>query len=65
MLQSSQAQWQGNQLVWLGVAPPPLAKPRRVVVVMDESANDALPEPSVSRLAGSLQTGQALISSIV
>ena len=43
MLQSYQAQLQGNQVVWLGAAPPPLAKPRRVVVVMDESANDTQP----------------------
>ncbi|MDP2680133.1 MAG: hypothetical protein Q8O85_15630 [Rhodoferax sp.] len=40
MLQSYQAQLQGNQVVWLGAAPPPLAKPRRVVVVMDEAIND-------------------------
>jgi len=43
MLQSYQAQLQGNQVVWLGAAPPPLAQPRRVVVVMDESANDTQP----------------------
>lgn len=43
MLQSYQAQLQGNQVVWLGAAPPPLAKPRRVLVVMDESATDTQP----------------------
>lgn len=43
MLQSYQAQLQGNQVVWLGAAPPPLAKPRRVVVVMDESVTDSQP----------------------
>lgn len=57
MLQSYQAQLQGNQVVWLGAAPPPLTRPRRIVVVMDESVNDTqvLPLKEIlARARGSL-----------
>ncbi|MBK7002036.1 MAG: hypothetical protein IPH35_19365 [Rhodoferax sp.] len=43
MLHSYTAQLHGNQLVWLDAAPPLLAEPRPVVVVLEEPTTDALP----------------------
>ena len=40
MLHSYEAQLQGNQVVWLGTAPPPKAEPRRVVVVLEEPSDE-------------------------
>lgn len=40
MLHSYEAQLQGNQVIWLGAAPPMRLAPRRVVVVLDDAAND-------------------------
>jgi len=40
MLHSFDAQLQGNQIIWLGACPPPMAEPRRIVVVLD----DAVPQ---------------------
>lgn len=36
MLHSYEAQLQGNQVIWLGAAPPHFAQPRRVVVVLED-----------------------------
>ncbi|MDP2367098.1 hypothetical protein [Rhodoferax sp.] len=43
MLHSYEAQLQGNQVIWLGTAPPPQSNPRRVLVVLDEQPNEAPP----------------------
>lgn len=43
MLQSYPAQLQGNQIVWLDTAPPDVAKPRQVVVVLDAAPVVAQP----------------------
>jgi hypothetical protein len=51
MLQSYQAQLQGNRVIWLGAAPPPLAEPRHVVVVVNESFSDAQPQSLTKTLA--------------
>lgn len=40
MLHSYEAQLQGNQVIWLGAAPPLRAEPRRVVV-LEDAANEA------------------------
>lgn len=37
MLHSFDAQLQGNQVIWLGACPPPMAEPRRIVVVLDDA----------------------------
>jgi hypothetical protein len=37
MLQSFEAQLQGNQVIWLGACPPPMSEPRRIVVVLDDA----------------------------
>lgn len=42
MLHSYEAQLQGNQVIWLGTAPPPQSTPRRVLVVLDEQSSDGL-----------------------
>jgi len=48
MLHSFDAQWQGNQVTWLGARPPPMSEPRRIVVVLDDAdtevKSDALAE---------------------
>jgi hypothetical protein len=36
MLHSYEAQLQGNQVIWLGTAPPPWTQPRRVLVVVED-----------------------------
>ena len=40
MLNSYQAQLQGDQVIWLGTPPPVRAEPRRIVVVLDDAANE-------------------------
>ncbi len=40
MLQSYPAQLQGNQIIWLDAAPPAVAQPRQVVVVLDEPSKE-------------------------
>jgi hypothetical protein len=51
MLHSFDAQLQGNQIIWLGASPPPMAAPRRIVVVLD----DAAPEVKTDSLTAILQ----------
>lgn len=68
MLQSYSAELQGNQLRWLGAAPPHLLPPQKVLVVMEFAAPvasaplaapdaDAVPKPryQLRDLAGRLQ----------
>ncbi len=43
MLHSYEAELQGNQVIWLGAAPPPRGQPRRVVVVLEDPTDDAAP----------------------
>lgn len=61
MLHSYEAQLQGNQVIWLGIAPPMLSTPRRIVVVLDDAANDT-PTDSITRIfnhaRGSLGRGK-------
>ena len=40
MLNSYEAQLQGNQIIWLGTPPPVQAEPRRIVVVLDDAAGE-------------------------
>lgn len=47
MLHSYEAQLQGNQVTWLGVAPPSRAQSRRVVVVLE----DPMSEPASTSIA--------------
>jgi len=61
MLHSFDAQLQGNQVIWLGACPPPMSKPRRIVVVLDDAVTDvkstALTE-IFNRARGSLGKGK-------
>lgn len=61
MLHSFDAQLQGNQVIWLGACPPPMAGPRRIVVVLDDAQpdvkSDALTE-ILKRARGSLGKGK-------
>ena len=45
MLHICEAELQGNQVIWLGSAPPPVGGPRRVVVVLEEPPVPAPPAP--------------------
>lgn len=60
MLHSFDAKLQGNQVIWLGACPPPVAEPRRIVVVLDDAdaevKSDALTEV-FNRARGSLGKG--------
>lgn len=51
MLHSYEAQLLGNQVIWLGAVPPPVAQPRRVLVVVEDSAD----QPQSNSLADILQ----------
>ena len=60
MLHSYEAQLQGNQVIWLGAVPPPMTQPRRVLVVLEEPAEQR-PSNSLAdilqRARGSLGKG--------
>ena len=43
MLHSYEAELQGNQVIWLGAAPPPQGQPRRVVVVLEDPTDEQAP----------------------
>jgi len=43
MLHSYEAELQGNQVIWLGAAPPAIAQARRVVVVLEDSTDEQAP----------------------
>ncbi|WP_413892155.1 hypothetical protein [Candidatus Skiveiella danica] len=43
MLHSYEAELQGNQVIWLGAAPPAIAQARRVVVVLEDSTEEQAP----------------------
>ena len=43
MLHSYEAELQGNQGIWFGAAPPAIAQPRRVVVVLEDSTDEQAP----------------------
>jgi hypothetical protein len=49
MLHSYEAELQGNQVIWLGAAPPALGQPRRVVVVLEELRDESAP-PSLAQI---------------
>ena len=43
MAHSYEAELQGNQVIWLGAAPPAIAQARRVVVVLEDSTEEQAP----------------------
>ena len=43
MLHTYEAELQGNQVIWLGAAPPAIAQARRVVVVLEDSTEEQAP----------------------
>ncbi|HEY5581027.1 MAG TPA: hypothetical protein VIK56_07675 [Rhodoferax sp.] len=49
MQHSYEAQLQGNQVTWLGIAPPSRVQPRRVVVVLNEPSSEDAPD-SISKI---------------
>lgn len=60
MLHSYEAQLQGNQVIWLGTAPPLRTKPRRVVVVVEDPTDESPATPLteiLQRARGSLGQG--------
>ncbi|MBK9987390.1 MAG: hypothetical protein IPP21_10730, partial [Betaproteobacteria bacterium] len=42
-MRSYEAELQGNQVIWLGAAPPAIAQARRVVVVLEDSTEEQAP----------------------
>ncbi len=61
MLHSYEAHLQGNQVIWLGIAPPVRLTPRRIVVVLDDAANDTPMDsitPIFNRARGALGRGK-------